>query len=141
LDRLRHRIFTILAAISLVMCVAASVQWITCPAGGQTWHFTIDLGKPSTRRNLDLTFTRNLRFGLTHDHWIRWTIVHLTMPVAMVVLLSAILPIAWLVKRKAATPKGMCKVCGYDLRESPVRCPECGTTVQRNSPETPFSPR
>jgi len=46
-------------------------------------------------------------------------------PFWLPLLLSAIAPLLWY-RRRHRYPPGTCQQCGYDLRASPNRCPECG---------------
>jgi hypothetical protein len=50
-------------------------------------------------------------------------------------LVMALLPAYRLARRMCRRPKlGHCRHCGYDLRATPERCPECGT---EQSPKVP----
>ena len=50
----------------------------------------------------------------------------LAIPIWLLVLLSAIVPLRWLQRSRHLA--GHCTACGYDLRATPGRCPECGST-------------
>jgi hypothetical protein len=55
-------------------------------------------------------------------------------PLGLLSALLAVTPTAWVICRirmKKWVLKGLCPKCGYDLRASVTRCPECGTAISR----------
>ncbi|MDB5298758.1 MAG: hypothetical protein JWO87_421 [Phycisphaerales bacterium] len=68
--------------------------------------------------------------------WWRWqapygsSIAILIVPLRAVAAITAVLPLGWLTGRYRARRRrqrvGLCPSCGYDLRATPNRCPECG---------------
>jgi hypothetical protein len=86
--------------------------------------------------------------GWTYEHrpnalyrevWGRFEITHrgpgdinIWVPYWMTCAACAFLPACWLVRpfvrrrRDRSRTSGLCRVCGYDLRATPARCPECG---------------
>lgn len=60
------------------------------------------------------------------------TIWYVHVPCWQVALGTALLPSLWVgvwYRRRRIRQPGLCSVCGYDLRASKERCPECGTPV------------
>ena len=56
------------------------------------------------------------------------TATDVRVPHWLVALLAGIAPAVYGYRRRRRPPPGYCRNCGYDLRASPGRCPECGTT-------------
>ena len=70
-------------------------------------------------------------FDFAHDHGIGpgrfWVIVFpLWLPFGLFLLL-AVVAVRWFFRDKNRARDGYCINCGYDLRATPGRCPECGT--------------
>jgi len=60
--------------------------------------------------------------------------IQLLAPHWFIALLASFLPLRWMVVRtriRRMRETAQCVQCGYDLRASPNRCPECGTMVAR----------
>lgn len=95
-------------------------------AGEMQWRHWPD-GAALDPRFLSFHYDNN-RGVLTNGlEWKSWVIA---IPYWPLVLLSGITPLVWLVafKRKRRRDfAGRCLACGYDLRATPERCPECGT--------------
>jgi hypothetical protein len=58
-----------------------------------------------------------------------WTVL----AIAVVSMGLTAVPLVRRWRRRRRTAQRMCATCGYDLRASPQRCPECGTAT----PDTP----
>jgi hypothetical protein len=63
------------------------------------------------------------------SQWYRYIIVPYWSLTCAFALLPALAAGTWWrrLRRRRSTRRGMCPACGYDLRATPGRCPECGT--------------
>jgi hypothetical protein len=78
-----------------------------------------------------------LHWGFNFDHFVSASSEGylVIVPFWSLVLLFSILPVTWWFRRRRLSGRlraGLCLHCGYDLRATPERCPECGTTSQKS---------
>jgi hypothetical protein len=74
-----------------------------------------------------LSLWNRMSFGLSTSGWTDRR--YFWMPYWAIMLLAAGMPIWWLGasrRRRKSQSRNICTTCGYDLRATPERCPECG---------------
>ena len=163
-----RRHFTLVSALSLVLCVATAAVWVRSywiqhtVAVNQTkdsWGVSVNFGRIGLFHVFHIGLAENDP-GVIHtaefavpprsdngsetdsaiyfycNYWgfggeksdggpTCWHVFWLL--VWFIVLLTAIPPGAWLLIHRTKRDGTPCRCCGYDLRATPERCPECGT--------------
>lgn len=146
---MRRRLLTFLAAALLLLCLTACVLWarsyrnqwhgdrFAFGAGPSPWELRSEGGGltlyrrapapwffagPSTGGEVVLRYNWHEVIGFPY-----WMIVIATAP------LPGMRAAHWMRRRRRAS-RGLCLACGYDLRMTPERCPECGVAAQVATP-------
>ena len=152
-------LFNILAVFSLLLLLATVGLWVRShhlqpsPATySDRWlysHGYVALGhgqftfvyydnEHGTDRPFDYRDWHWLGFSLSRwqgiNGWSReWQYTSVDLPVWAIIPVTIVLPLAallaWWSRRRQRLRQGLCLKCGYDLRASKDRCPECGTPI------------
>jgi hypothetical protein len=165
-----RRLFTVLSALSLVLCLALVVAWVRSYAvetillesrPGQLLLIGVDDVPETVHKNREGQSIEDFLAGLSHwnppqeqrllgfylarggsgtrvvgpgnSYTLQYFWV-LGVPYWPLVLLTLIAPAWWMWRRRTALRRARanaCANCGYDLRATPGRCPECGSVAAK----------
>jgi hypothetical protein len=133
MKRLRYWLFNGLAAISLVLFLALVVDTML-PRPQRPIVSLPPSTMTATYANGVWTYT-----SYSYAYSNARPFVHLfgrRIPRLLAFFLTAVAPVNWIALRfleRAAARRapGLCRNCGYDLRATPDRCPECGKIAEK----------
>ena len=129
---MKKRGYNVLNLILLVLCLASLLLFVLSFAQRFEFHLVIGGRGPNGGLNEDQRTGWEIGFGDGYLAVLRrysltlWE-VELWRPVSILLLLLLLrsgLPKSWHLITKSSL--GVCQLCGYDLRATPQRCPECG---------------
>jgi hypothetical protein len=115
--------------------------WPWGPVRGKNWQWRSDTPAVGSTWDSDVS-RRVVRFRFLRFAWAAhdppaeaYRLRMLIVPYWSLTLLTAILPAIWFRAawrrrvRRRRDAGGLCPACGYDLRATPGRCPECGAAA------------
>ena len=91
-------------------------------------RYYLEHPRPSVRGVLGFAVNRAGYTPMAGVRWREWRV-----PMWFLVLVFGVLPLRYMAHAVSARwfdRRGLCVVCGYDLRATPDRCPECGTLAK-----------
>jgi len=152
-----RRVFNSLAAISLLICLASAGLWIRSYFGdGGGWYATVASVKfhlGMSRGTVVFNFMPALHRGQLNLHVSRPGPFHselllgdwggrfflLMLPLWVITLAALVLPTIRIAlwSRRRPVLGAYCAKCGYDLRATPDRCPECGNVPAQDNAARP----